>query len=69
MFWDTDISQIDSELNKRAVLQRIFERGNEQEIEEIIAFYGLDQVKVVFQDFQESFLPSLKENLIKFGVI
>lgn len=44
IFWDTDIRLIDWEKNKSAVIYRVFERGNEQEIEEIIRFYGKETV-------------------------
>lgn len=40
VFWDTDISKIDWEKNKTAVIKRIAERGNDEEITEIIRFYG-----------------------------
>jgi plasmid maintenance system antidote protein VapI len=40
VFWDTDISQIDWNKQKNAVIRRIFERGNELEIKEIKQFYG-----------------------------
>lgn len=44
VFWDTDIKRIDWEKNKLAVIYRIFERGNEQEIQEIIRFYSKETV-------------------------
>lgn len=44
IFWDTDIRVLDWEKNKLAVIYRIFERGNEQEIQEIIRFYGKETV-------------------------
>lgn len=44
IFWDTDIKLIDWEKNKIAVIYRIFERGNEEEIQEIIRFYGKETV-------------------------
>ncbi len=40
VFWDTDISQIDWQRQKNAVIRRIMERGNELEIKEIKQFYG-----------------------------
>ncbi len=40
VFWDTDMKLIDWKKNKSAVICRIFERGNEQEIQEIVRFYG-----------------------------
>lgn len=45
LFWDTDINNIDWERQYRAVIQRIFERGNEADKEEIIRFYGIDKIK------------------------
>ncbi|MCU0408935.1 MAG: plasmid maintenance system antidote protein [Bacteroidales bacterium] len=41
LFWDTDIEKIDWERQKNAVIERVFERGNEAEKNEIIRFYGL----------------------------
>jgi len=35
---------IDWEKNKLSVIYRVFERGNEQEIQEIIRFYGKEIV-------------------------
>lgn len=40
LFWDTDIEKIDWQKQKRAVIQRVFERGNDEEKAEIIRFYG-----------------------------
>ncbi len=40
VFWDTDISQIDWDKQKNAVIRRIMERGNALEIKEIKQFYG-----------------------------
>lgn len=40
VFWDTDISQIDWDKQKNAVIRRIMERGNALEIKEIKHFYG-----------------------------
>lgn len=40
LFWDTDISKIDWRRQQRAVIQRVLERGNTIEVEEIKRFYG-----------------------------
>jgi len=40
LFWDTDINQIDWLGQKRAVIERVIERGSEQEKAEIKRFYG-----------------------------
>lgn len=40
LFWDTDVCKIDWENQYKAVIKRVFDRGNEQEKQEIIRFYG-----------------------------
>lgn len=45
LFWDTDFDKIDWQQQKRAVIQRIFERGNSEEKEEITRFYGAETVE------------------------
>ena len=40
LFWDTKIERIDWSKQKRAVILRVFERGNDIEKEEITRFYG-----------------------------
>lgn len=49
LFWDTKIEKINWEKQKRAVIKRIFERGNEIEKNEITRFYGkasIDEVLI-----------------------
>ncbi|CAN5332090.1 hypothetical protein BH09BAC1_BH09BAC1_23210 [soil metagenome] len=45
LFWDTAIESINWYKYKRAVIERVFERGNEEEQEEIRRFYGDAEVK------------------------
>jgi len=40
LFWDTDMKKIDWQRQRKAVIQRILERGNDQEKTEIRRFYG-----------------------------
>jgi plasmid maintenance system antidote protein VapI len=40
LFWDTDIHRIDWMGQKRAVIERVMERGNKEERAEIKRFYG-----------------------------
>lgn len=47
LFWDTDIHAIDWNRYYKAVIRRVFERGNTSEKEEIIRFYGPEKVKDV----------------------
>lgn len=52
LFWDTDISKIDWEKQYQAVIQRVFERGNDQEKEEMLRFYGDKKVKAALNTDQ-----------------
>ncbi|PWN58458.1 helix-turn-helix transcriptional regulator [Chryseobacterium viscerum] len=45
LFWDTDINRIDWNRQHKAVIHRIFERGNDEERSEIIRFYGKTKVE------------------------
>lgn len=40
LFWDTKFENIDWIKQKKAVIKRVFERGNEDEKNEIIRYYG-----------------------------
>ncbi|MBC7488378.1 transcriptional regulator [Pedobacter sp. JCM 36344] len=45
LFWDIKMDNIDWDLHKEFVIERIFQRGNEEEKEEITRFYGEQIVK------------------------
>jgi len=45
LFWDTDFNKINWQEKDKAVIKRVFERGNEMEKEEITRFYGKDKVE------------------------
>jgi addiction module HigA family antidote len=66
VFWDTNIMEIDWQKQKTAVTKRIFERGNEEEIREIIKFYGKNEVKNTISRISKNFLPSFEENIEKY---
>ena len=53
IFWDTDMDKIDWDKNKRAVIERVFERGNSMEQDEIIRFYGQDEVDCYLEKYKE----------------
>ena len=53
IFWDTDMQQIDWIKNKRAVIERVFERGNEMEQKEIIRFYGQEEVDYYLKKYRD----------------
>lgn len=50
LFWDTDISKIDWQRQYKAVIKRVFERGDKSEKQEIIDFYGDEKVASVVGD-------------------
>ena len=61
LFWDTNINNIDWQKQRKAVIRRIFERGNKEEIEEIISFYGIDIISKELKHIPV-YLPSIAEN-------
>lgn len=44
LFWDTIFERIDWQKNAHWIIQRVFEYGNENEIQETIKFYGKDLI-------------------------
>jgi plasmid maintenance system antidote protein VapI len=44
LFWDTEIEKIDWVKHKKAVIERVFERGNDIEKQEITTFYGKNTI-------------------------
>lgn len=49
LFWDTKMEKIAWEKQKKAVIKRVFERGNEIEKKEITRFYGKDIVNGILK--------------------
>jgi len=49
LFWDTKIEKLNWQKQKKAIIRRIFERGNEREKKEITRFYGLATVNQILQ--------------------
>ena len=47
LFWDTKIERINWSKQKKAVILRVFERGNDIEKEEITCFYGQKTVNEI----------------------
>lgn len=61
LFWDTDFNQINWGKQYRAVIERVFERGNESEKNEIIRFYGSQKVNDVQDSItRKPYRPSAK---------
>ena len=47
LFWDTDLKNMDWEKHYKAVVRRVFERGNETEKQALVDFYGAEKVNHV----------------------
>ncbi|GHT63932.1 hypothetical protein AGMMS50239_20740 [Bacteroidia bacterium] len=58
------MENIDWDKNKNVVIRRIFERGSEQEIKEIIRFYGNNIVTNALRAYY-GVLPTVEENKYK----
>lgn len=69
IFWDTTFDKIDWDKNKRAIIQRILERGNDIEINEIIAFYGREKITNEIKTINNSYLPTFKNNALAYNLI
>lgn len=69
LFWDTSFDQIDWNKNKRAIIKRVLERGNDKEINEIIKFYGKRTVSRIAKSIEPSRLSSFQKNAEDFQLI
>jgi len=49
IFWDVNPDKMDFQKRKRFVIERVFERGNEAEITEIIRFYGREDCSYIIK--------------------
>lgn len=47
LFWDIIIEKLEAEKNKKYIITRVFERGSDEHIVQILDFYGIEQVKQV----------------------
>lgn len=50
LFWDTKIETLNWQKQKKAVIKRVFERGNDMEKEEITRFYGVETIENILRD-------------------
>ncbi|MNQ35532.1 hypothetical protein D3C85_490210 [compost metagenome] len=56
LFWDTKIDTINWEKQKKAIIKRVFERGNDLERNEIIRFYGVKTVDDILNSLGQNAL-------------
>ncbi|MBS1634358.1 MAG: plasmid maintenance system antidote protein [Bacteroidetes bacterium] len=52
LFWDTPIEKIQWQRQKKAVIRRVFERGNDAEKQEIERFYGPSLVQKILKEIK-----------------
>jgi addiction module HigA family antidote len=62
LFWDTELDKVDWKQHKIAVIKRVFERGNTDDIDEIVRFYGAETIQKVLKIIPGSFLASFEMN-------
>ena len=64
LFWDTSFEHIDFIAHKCYVINRVFERGTEEEVLEIIRFYGKYTILATIDLIATSpFAENIKQNL------
>lgn len=66
IFWDTDFQEINWIESKSSIIKRVFERGNEQEIIEIIRFYGKADIEHALSRYNGLFCDVVAENITKY---
>lgn len=49
LFWDTKLEKIDWQRQKKAIVTRVFDRGNLSEKKELIRFYGRSAVEILLE--------------------
>jgi addiction module HigA family antidote len=68
IFWDTNFDEIDWDKNKQAIIKRILERGNAKEINELISFYGKENIREQVKSMQNSRLASFRQNIESYNL-
>lgn len=69
IFWDTDIEKLNWHKSRRAIIKRVLERGNQQEVEELIAFYGKKVIADELGKIEGRTLPSLDKNIKEYNLL
>ena len=60
LFWDTDMATINWDKQFKAVIHRVFERGNEAEKKEIERFYGTLKINIALSETGRAFSTPVK---------
>jgi plasmid maintenance system antidote protein VapI len=65
LFWDTNFDTLDWQGNSEWIIQRVFEYGNQSEIEETIRFYGKAKITDMLLGIQDTWNSKHRETNIK----
>lgn len=65
LFWDIDTSALDWNKHKEWIIQRIFEYGNDAEIETVIEHYGSTTIRETLESIQDNWKRGTREMMIK----
>ena len=65
LFWDTDFESLDWQRNSGWIIQRVFEYGNEIEIEETIRYYGKRKIAKVLDGIKDTWNSENRESNTK----
>lgn len=52
LFWDTRMEEIDWNSQREAIVKRVFERGNDQEKQEVVRFYGRELIDLLLEQLK-----------------
>jgi len=45
LFWDMNLNSLDSDFNKTIIIERVFDRGDLNDIKIVINLYGIEAIK------------------------
>lgn len=65
LFWDIEASTLDWNKHKRWIIQRVFEYGNDAEVETVIEHYGSQAIKDTLNTIQDDWRRDAREMMIK----
>lgn len=61
LFWDVDVTKLDWETHKQLIAERVIQRGNLKEIQEVINHYGMQETRNIIKR-----IPALGEKDLAF---
>ena len=63
LFWDTKFDEIDWQKSARAVIERVLSRGNNEEYDELVRFYGRERIIHVLT-IERCNIPNISMDLV-----